>query len=64
MHVFLSMPMPPLLLEVLMTASISRDDRSPFSTTEGSRVTVKIPYEKGKEQVPVGSLLIKDREQV
>lgn len=62
MHVFSRVPMPPLLLEVLMTASISRDDRSPFSTTEGSRVTVKIPYEEGKEQVPVGPLLIKDGE--
>lgn len=56
MRVFLSAPMPPLLLEVLMTASISRDDRSPFSTTEGSRVTVKISYEEGKEQVPMGPL--------
>lgn len=63
MHVRSSVPMPPLLLEVLMTASISGDDRSPFGTTEGSRVTVKIPHEEGKEQVPVGRLLIKDREQ-
>lgn len=52
-------PSVPMLLEVLMTASISGDDRSPFSTTEGSRVTVKIPHEEGKEQLPEGSLLMK-----
>lgn len=60
-HMFPSAPMPPLLLEVLMTASISGADRSPFSTTAGSQVTVKIPCEEGKEQVPVGPLLIKVR---
>lgn len=43
-----------------MTASISGADRSPFSTTAGSQVTVKIPCEEGKEQVPAGPLLIKD----
>lgn len=55
--------MPAALLQVLMTASISGDDGSPFSTTEGSRVTVKIPYKEGKEQVSMGPLLIKDGEQ-
>lgn len=62
-HMFPSVPMPPLLLEVLMTASISGAGRSPFSTTAGSQVAVKIPCEEGKEQVPVGPLLIKAREQ-
>lgn len=52
-------PSVPMLLEVLMTASISGDDRSPFSTTEGSRVTVKILHEEGKEQLPEGPLLMK-----
>lgn len=46
-----------------MTASISGADRSPFSTTAGSQVTVKIPCEEGKEQVPPGPLLIKDGQQ-
>lgn len=64
MRVFSSVPMPPLRVEVLMTASISRDDRSPFTTTEGSRVTVKIPYEEEKERVPTVPFLIKEGEQV
>lgn len=63
LHMFPGVPMPPLLLEVLMTASISGADRSPFSTTAGSQVTVKIPCEEGKEQVPPGPLLIKDGQQ-
>lgn len=64
MCVFSSVPMPPLLVAVSVTASISRDDRSPFTTTEGSRVTVKIPYEEEKERVPMVPLLIKEGEQV